>query len=71
MDDHMYNRLWEYAECDLIPRFQIEYEETGNMLECASYEEVETFCKALNIIGDWLGYERMTPARIIDKMIEL
>ena len=66
MDDHMYNRLIEYAEYDLFPRFCSEYEEIKNMSKCSSYEEVQTFCKALNVIGDWLGYERMTPTRILE-----
>lgn len=66
MDDHMYDNLLDYAKCDLIPRFKNEYKVNSVMSECASYEEVQVFCKALNMIGNWLGYEKMTPKRIIE-----
>lgn len=61
MDDHMYNQMIAYAECDLIPRFQAEYAEKGKMKNCDSYEEMKDLCIALNAVGRWAGFEKVTP----------
>ena len=50
MDDHVYTQVLEYAECDLIPRFNEEYRKCGNIKACESYEEISDLCKILNTI---------------------
>lgn len=67
MDDHVYMSVLEYAECDLIPRFQSEYKECGKVAKCDSYEEIRDLCTALNAIAPWAGMERVTPSSFIEE----
>lgn len=62
MDDHVYMRVLEYAELDLIPRFQAEYKDCGRVTACESYEEIKDLCTALNAIAPWAGFDRVTPS---------
>ena len=48
MDDHMFDRVWDYGLCELVPRFQSEYKECGSVMSCPSYEEIKDYCKVLN-----------------------
>ncbi len=65
MDDHMYDNMRAYAECELIPRFQEDYKTYGNILDCPSYPEIRDLCKALNIVAPYAGYSKITPADFI------
>lgn len=65
MDDHVYDSVLEYAECDLLPRFRDEYSKCGKITACESYEEVKDLCTALNAIGKWAGFDRVTPSSFI------
>lgn len=53
MDDHFFDRIMSYAECELIPRFQDEFSRFGSLAACPSYSEMQDFCKILNIAGKW------------------
>jgi hypothetical protein len=66
MDDHVYAFVLEYAECDLVPRFQEEYRRCHEVTECGSYEEMLDLCTALNAIGKWAGMEKKTPKSFIE-----
>lgn len=66
MDDHMYNQMLSYAECELIPRFQTEYAECGTMAKCDSYEEMKALCTALNAVAPYAGYDKVTPSSFIE-----
>lgn len=59
MDDHMFDRVWEYGLCELIPRFQKEYKECNSMTACPSYKEIKDYCKVLNLLQKW-DYTRNT-----------
>lgn len=63
MDDHMYDEMESYAECDLIPRFRDEYKEYGKVSLCPSYQEMKDLCIALNAVAPYAGpqYTRKTP----------
>lgn len=65
MDDHVYMRVLEYAECELIPRFQEEYRQCHKVTKCASYEEMKDLCTALNAIAPWAGMEKRTPSSFV------
>ena len=65
MDDHVYEQVMSYAECDLIPRFIDEYKECGKVKACASYEEIKDLCTALNAIAKWAGYDKVTPSSFL------
>ena len=65
MDDHLYAMVMEYAECDLIPRFQAEYREHGKMNLCPSYEEMQDLCTAVNAIAKWSGHSKVTPSDFV------
>lgn len=65
MDDHMYDNVMNYAECDLIPRFQKEYKEKGTIKNCDSYKEIKALCIALNAIAPYAGYEKVTPSSFL------
>lgn len=65
MDDHMYDYMLEYAECDLIPRFQNEYKKCGKLSACDSYKEMQDLCIALNAVAPYAGYGRVTPSSFI------
>ena len=65
MDDHMYDQMMSYAECDLIPRFQAEYANKGVLSKCDSYEEMKDLCTALNAVAKWAGYGKVTPSSFI------
>lgn len=65
MDDHMYDDLLSYAECDLIPRFQAEFLEHKKMSSCPSYPEIKAFCTALNAIAPYAGYGKRKPSDFI------
>lgn len=66
MDDHMYDQMMNYAECELIPRFQKEYAEKGIMKNCDSYKEIQDLCIALNAVAPWAGYSKVTPSTFIE-----
>lgn len=66
MDNHLYAMLIEYAECELIPRFQAEYKEHGKLKLCPSYEEVKALCTALNAIAKFAGYRKVTPSSFVN-----
>ena len=68
MDDHMYNLMMNYAQCELIPRFQSEYEECKAMNKCPSYEEIKDLCVALNAVASWAGYNKVTPSDLLDML---
>lgn len=53
MDDHMFDFVESYGNCELVPRFQEEYKKYGTIRNCPSYEEVKDFCKVLNLILKW------------------
>lgn len=54
MDDHFFDRIMSYAECELIPRFQDEFSRFGSLAACPSYSEMQDFCKILNIADKWV-----------------
>ena len=63
MDDHIFNKVWDYAMLDLIPCFKDEFNKCGKMTECASYEEMQDLCKVLNIMAKYAGIDKhYTPA---------
>lgn len=70
MDDHLFDRVWNYGSYGLIPQFQREYKEHGVMSKCPSYEEVKDFCKILNLIQKWAGFRwsktPFTPSDLLD-----
>lgn len=66
MDDHMYMQMMDYAKCELIPRFQEEYKKTGKLSACPSYEEIQDLCTALNAVGKWAGFERVSPSSFVE-----
>lgn len=66
MDDHVYTIIRDYAEADLLPTFRAEYETSGRLEDCESYEEVKALCRALNIIAPYAGYERVTPKDFVE-----
>lgn len=65
MDDHMYDSIRDYAECELIPRFQEEYRQYGKMSACPSYQEMQDLCTALNAVAPYAGYDKVTPSHFI------
>lgn len=65
MDDHMYDQIISYAECDLLPRFRKEYNKIGVMKNCDSYKEIKALCIALNAIAPWAGYKKVNPSTFI------
>jgi hypothetical protein len=67
MDDHVYESVLDYAECELIPRFQEEYSKCHKVTACESYEEMQDLCTALNAIGKWAGMEKKTPKSFIEE----
>lgn len=40
----MYDWMKHCAECELVPRFQAEYEKCQVLKECPSYEEMQALC---------------------------
>ena len=69
MDDHVYTQVLEYAECDLIPRFNEEYRKCGNIKACESYEEISDLCKILNTIAKYTGgIAKVTPKGFIESL---
>lgn len=68
MDDHMYDQMVSYAECDLIPRFQEEYAACRVMTKCESYEEMKAFCRALNAVAPYAGYTQKKPSDFLEVM---
>lgn len=65
MDDHMYDQMISYAECELIPRFRREYAEKGVVKNCDCYKEMQNLCVALNAVGPYAGYKKVTPTSFI------
>ena len=66
MDDHVYEQVMSYAECDLITRFQGEYSRCQKVTDCESYEEVKDLCKVLNTIAKYAtGIDNVTPSSFI------
>lgn len=65
MDDHMYEYILNYAECELIPRFQKECSECGVIKKCKSYEEIKALCVVLNAIAPYAGVYRKQPASFL------
>lgn len=65
MDDHMYDLMFEYAECELIPRFKEEYKACEQAEQCKSYEEVKDLCTALNAVAKYAGYEEVNPLDLL------
>lgn len=68
MDDHMYDILLDYAECDIIPRFKKEYQEHRKMNLCPSYQEMKDLCTALNAIAKYAGYSKVTPSSFVNDL---
>lgn len=66
MDDHMYENILSYAECELIPRFQKEYTENQNITKCTSYQEIKDLCSILNIVAKWAGYSHLKVSDFIN-----
>ena len=67
MDDHMYDAMLDYAECELIPRFRKEYQEHGTMAACPNYQEMKDLCTALNAVAPYAGYPRVTPGSLLEQ----
>lgn len=65
MDDHMYDWIKHYAECELIPRFQAEYEKYQVLKTCPSYEEMQALCVALNAVAPYAGYASVSPSDFV------
>ena len=59
MGDHLYENVMDYAECELIPRFQDECSQYQRFTDCPSYEEMKDFCNVLNIIGKYCGMSKL------------
>ena len=59
MDDHLYYSVKEYAECELIPRFEEEYRQHKKVSKCPSYEEMKDLCNVLTTIGKWAGFGKV------------
>ena len=68
MDDHFYDIMMDYAECDIIPRFQSEYKEYRKMRLCPSYAEMQALCTALNAIAKYAGYSKVTPSSFVNDL---
>lgn len=68
MDDHMYNQMLSYAQCELIPRFNEEYEKCGKLTSCDSYQEMKDLCTALNAVAPYAGYDKVTPSSFIEQI---
>ena len=68
MDDHMYDLVMEYAECDIIPRFKKEYQEHRKMNLCPSYQEMKDLCTALNAMAKYAGYRKVTPSSFVNDL---
>ena len=68
MDDHFYDIMMDYAQCDIIPRFQSEYKEYKKMRLCPSYAEMQDLCTALNAVAKWAGYSKVTTYNFINKL---
>ena len=67
MDDHMYEEMMSYAECELVPRFKKEYQEHGTMEACPSCQEMKDLCTALNAVASYAGYSKVTPKRFVEE----
>lgn len=65
MDDHMYEMMMHYAKCELIPRFQDEYEKCQALKKCASYGEMQALCVALNAVAPYAGYSSVSPSDFV------
>lgn len=65
MDDHMYEFMMGYAEGYLLPLLRQEYEEAGSLRQCEHYGEVQDFCKALNEVAPYAGYEKVSPKKLL------
>lgn len=65
MDDHMWEMIMDYAECELIPRFQEEYRAVRRIESCPSNKEIEDLCKLLNVVSTWSGHARVTPGSFL------
>ena len=70
MDDHLYALIFDYAGCDLIPRFKNEYLLKRNMRQCSSYDEIKALCKALNAVAPYAGYGKVTPGFFIKNLAD-
>ena len=68
MDDHFYDIMMDYAECDIIPRFQSEYKEYKKMRLCPSYAEMQDLCTALNAVAKYAGYSKVTPSSFVNDL---
>lgn len=66
MDDHMYEDVFNYAKCELIPRFQEEYLEYKKITKCPSYLEIKDLCTVLNIVSKYSGHNHLVPLNFID-----
>lgn len=66
MDDHFFDRIYDYASCWLIPRFREEYRQYGKLSACPSFAEIQDLCKILNIAGKWAFGSRSNPWSLSD-----
>lgn len=53
MDDHLFDMVWDYGQCELIPRFNADYKKYGTAAACPSYPEIKDYCKVLNVLIKW------------------
>lgn len=65
MDDHLYDIILDYAECELLPRFRNEYKSCGVISKCESCDEIKALCEALNAVAPYAGYRNVTPASFV------
>lgn len=65
MDDHMYELIMNYGKCELVPRFQAEYEKCQILKECPSYEEMQALCVTLNVVAPYAGYASVSSSDFV------
>lgn len=77
MDNHLWYSVWDYAECELIPRFNAELQSQVDVRGCyvieeaPSYREIKDLCKALNAIAPYAGMNMTTPSDLVTLSWEL
>lgn len=70
MDDHLFEMVLDYGKCELIPRIIEEYQQTGALKRCDSYDEALDFCRVLTILDKYGGRRmRYTPKDLLDMIL--
>lgn len=69
MDDHLFFSILDYGKCELIPRIQHEFNETGALTHCPSYSEALDFCQLLNIAAKYAGGGHWIPSDLLQMKI--